>query len=223
MKPVTVFEKHIVELNKKLPSLEDEVLEWAKEAAVPHGAIRHKNNVVVCAHCKNAMPFDPGKSSAVCIECGRVVRIVDSDTWKRIRGTFKGWFSTLSVIDGIQLQRTWELKCRYYLDGREPKYSWREICRHWRVPDGTSAVTALPRVMGQVVDCFPFKGSIELRKTSRMVYDFIANNAAVYPSMELLPVYSCPNFHELMHTMGVQAAMAHSPHSPLSEKEIAFS
>lgn len=211
MKPVTEFEKHIVELNKQLPPLEDKVLEWAKEAAVPHCAIRHKNNVVVCANCKNAMPFDPGISSAVCLECGRVVRIVDAATWKRIRGTFKGWCSTLTVVDGIQLQRTWELKCRYYLDGREPKYSCREICRHWRISDGTCTVTALPRVMGQVVDCFLFKGSIELRKSSRMVYDFIANNAAVYPSMELLPVYSCPGFRELIHIMGAQAAMAHSP------------
>lgn len=71
------------------------------------------------------MPYDAEKTSALCLECGRVARIVDTDTWKRIRGTFKGWFSTLTVINDVQLQRIWELKCRYYLDGRKPQYACR--------------------------------------------------------------------------------------------------
>lgn len=207
MKPVTVFEKYIVSLNNTLPEVDKEVIEWAKESAVPHGALRRKNNVVVCASCGNAMPFDPGKSRAVCLECGRVVQIVDSDQWKRIRGTFKGWFSTLSVIEEVQLQRTFEIKCRYYLDGRQPQYFIRELCRHWRRDYGTSAVTALPRIMGQFVDCFPFNGKIELRRTSRMVYDFIANNSEIYPVRELLPAYHKTGFKELMNQNGAQSAM----------------
>lgn len=42
-------------------------------------------------------------------------------------------------------------------------------------------------MMGQFLDCFPFGGKIELRGTSQMVYDYIADHSEVYPEIQLTP------------------------------------
>ena len=44
--------------------------------------------------------------------------------------------------------------------------------------------------MGQFIDSFPFNGKIELRGSSQMVYDYIADNAEVYPEYQLIPLLS---------------------------------
>ena len=188
MKAKTPYQKRIVELNKTIKPIPEDVIEWAKEYALHHPAVRRKNNVTVCAMCGNAMVYSGTERNVQCIECGRHVRIIESDTWKAIKGNIKGWFSTLGVIDGIQLQRTFEIRCRYYLDGRDHQYYVRELSRHWLSPQGELAITALPRIMGQILDCFPLVGKIELRGTSQMVYDYIADNSELYPDLQLIPL-----------------------------------
>ena len=106
------------------------------------------------------------------------------------QGNTKGMVSTLGVIDGLQVQRTFEIRCRYFMKDRKREYSIRELCRHWLSPDGSIAITALPRLMGQFMDSFPFNGKIELRGSSQMVYDYIADNAEVYPEYQLIPLLS---------------------------------
>ena len=41
-------------------------------------------------------------------------------------------------------------------------------------------------MMGQFLDCFPLVGRIELRGTSQMVYDYIADNSELYPDIQLI-------------------------------------
>ena len=173
--------KRIVELNKTIKPIPEDVIEWANEYALHHPAVRRKSNVTVCAMCGNAMVYSGSERNVKCMECGRYVRIIESEMWKAIKGNIRGWFSTLGVIDGIQLQRTFEIRCRYYLDGRNHQYYVRELSRHWLSPQGKLVITALPRMMGQFLDCFPLVGKIELLGTSQMVYDYIADNSELYP------------------------------------------
>ena len=190
MKPKTPYQKRIVELNKSVGAISNNIIEWAREKAITHPAVRRKNNVTVCPMCGNAMVYAGNSRIVKCMECGRTLRVIEADTWKSIKGTLKGWFSTLGVIEGLQVQRTFEIRCRYSLRDRKHEYFIRDLCRHWLSSEGELEITALPRIMGQFMDSFPFNGKIELRGTSQMVYDYIADNAQVYPEYQLLPLLS---------------------------------
>ena len=149
------------------------------------------------------MVYSGTERNVKCLECGRYVQIIESETWKAIKGIIKGWFSTLNVIDGIQLQRSFQIRCRYYLDGRDHQHYIRELSRHWLSPQGKLAITALPRMMGQFLDCFPLVGKIELRGTSQMVYDYIADNSELYPDLQLIPPLSELTYEDI-HGTGSQ-------------------
>lgn len=190
MKPKTPYQKRIVELNKYVGALPENIIGWAKESAITHPAVRRKNNVTVCSMCGNAMVYAGNARKVKCLECGRTLQVIETDTWKSIKGTLKGWFSTLGVIDGLQVQRTFEIRCRYFLKDPNREYSIRELCRHWLSPDGSIAITALPRLMGQFIDSLPFNCKIELRGSSQMVYDYIADNAEVFPNYRMIPLLS---------------------------------
>ena len=186
MKPKIHYQKRIVKLNKSVEALSENIIEWAKENAIIHPAVRRKNKVTVCSMCGNAMVYAGNVRKVKCLECERTLQVIEADTWKSIKGTLKGWFSTLGVIDGLQVQRTFEIRGRYFLQSREHHYLIREICRHWMDEHGQLCICGLPHIMGQFVDCFPFKANIELRSKSRMVYDYIADNAAVHPAYQLI-------------------------------------
>ena len=113
MKPKSSYQKRIVELNKTIKPLPEEVIAWAKEYALRHPAVRRKNNVTVCAMCGNAMVYSGTERNVMCLECGRHVRIVESDVWRSMRGVVKAWFSPLEVVADIQIHRTFEIRCRY--------------------------------------------------------------------------------------------------------------
>ncbi len=89
MKAKTPYQKRIVELNKTVRSLPNEVIVWAKEYALHHPAVRRKNNVTVCAMCGNAMVYSGSERNVKCMEYGRHVRIIESETWKAIKGNIK--------------------------------------------------------------------------------------------------------------------------------------
>lgn len=186
MKAKTAYQKQVVSLNDIVKPVTDDVVSWAIENAIEHPAVRRKNNVTTCAMCGNSMVYADSVRHVRCLECGRRVRIIEADTWKSMRGTLKGWFSTISVVDELQLQRTFEIRTKYYINGSPHQHSVRELCRHWVSPSGDLAITALPRMMGQFIDCFPFGGKIELRGTSQMVYDYIADHSEVYPAIQLI-------------------------------------
>lgn len=206
MRPKTQYQKRVVGLNNSLPPLSEDVIAWAKENALTHPAVRRKNNVTVCSMCGNAMVFDGKDSNVICLECGRKLQVVESETWKAIRGQIKGWFATVAGIDGIQLQRTFEIRCRYNLKDRQHRYYIRELCRHWISADDV-AITALPRMMGQFIDCFPMVGKIELRGSSQMVYDYIADHAIIYPAIDLLPGLEQMLNTEMLESLGAQTAL----------------
>lgn len=108
MNPETSYQKRIVELNKTVKPLPGDVITWVKEYALHHPAVRRKNNVTVCAMCGNAMVYSGTERNVMCLECGRLVRIIETDVWRSMRGVVKAWFSTLEAVEDIQFQRTFE-------------------------------------------------------------------------------------------------------------------
>ncbi len=207
MKPKTPYQKKIVKLNEDIPSIPEVIVAWAKENALNHPAVRRRSNITTCSMCGNTMVYAGENRNVVCLECGRKLQVVESETWKSIRGLIKGWFSILTVVDGIQLQRTFEIRCRYFLDKRPHSYFIRELSRHWLSPQGDLAITALPRMMGQFLDCFPLVGRIELRGSSQMVYDYIADNATLYPDISLIPSLDSIIDTDLLLSKGTQTAL----------------
>lgn len=182
----TLYQKRIVELNRTIKPLEEEVKAWAMECALRHPAVRRKNNVTVCSMCGNTMVYSGTELNVRCLECGRLVQIIEVKTWESTRGTIKGWFSVLEAVGDIQLQRTFEIKCRYNLKNWTQEYAICELSRHWLSPDGEIAITAVPHIMGQFITSFPIK----LRESSHMVYDHIADKSMVYPRLELIDILS---------------------------------
>ncbi len=55
-------------------------------------------------------------------------------------------------------------------------------------------------MMGQFLDCFPLAGKIELRGTSQMVYDYIADNSELYPDIQLISPLSELTYNDIRGT-----------------------
>lgn len=185
-----MYQKRIVQLNKSIKPLSEDVTAWAKEHALLHPAVRLKNNATVCSMCGNAMVYSGTERYVRCLECGRHVQIIEAKTWESMNHTIKSWFSVLEVVEDIQLQRTFEIKCRYNLKNCTQDYAFCELCRHWLSHKDEIAITAVPHIMGQFVTGLPVVSSIKLRESSHMVYDYIADNSVVYPKSELIDILS---------------------------------
>ena len=89
MKPKTTYQKRIVKLNKSVEALSENIIEWAKESAITHPAVRRKNNVTVCPMCGNAMVYAGNARKVKCLECERTLQVIEADTWKSIRDGFR--------------------------------------------------------------------------------------------------------------------------------------
>ena len=85
MKPKTTYQKRIVKLNKSVEALSENIIEWAKESAITHPAVRRKNNVTVCPMCGNAMVYAGNARKVKCLECERTLQVIEADTWKSIK------------------------------------------------------------------------------------------------------------------------------------------
>ena len=97
----------------------------------------------------------------VCSECGAKFRE-------------KQVFSTLEVVDGMQVQRIYVLHSQYRR-GYKAEHEAVEIIRRWYDEKGCSAVEARCRRMGYYVDEFLYSSPIELKKDC-YVYQTLANS-----------------------------------------------
>lgn len=127
----------------------------------------------------------PGKDKYVkCVDCGRTVEIIEEQDWLASKRMMARYFASLEVVDGIQLQRTYEVILRYSAINRLKDASVREVCRHWITSDGRCVVTSLRKFTWLLM---PKPKSMKLRMGSTEIEDHIANLAVILPGVKLLP------------------------------------
>ena len=144
MKPRTKFEKAVAASNERLTAISSKVIVWAVKKVVPHIAFRTSGHKCTCGDC--GMKFDyEGKGKSVrCPHCGNRLQVNDTLQRKMTETTY---FSSLEVVDGLQVQRVFLLKVAYR-KGEAMRMNYWEVCRMWLNSEGKLAVTARARTLG---------------------------------------------------------------------------
>lgn len=181
MKPRTKFEKAVAASNERLTAISSKVIAWAIKKVVPHIAFRTSEHKCTCGDC--GMKFDyKGKDKSVsCPHCGSRLQV--NDTLKR-KMTETTYFSSLEVVDGLQVQRVFLLKVAYR-KGEAMKMNYWEVCRMWLNSEGKLAVTARARTLGHYMDSFNWSSQIDLKR----LYDvyWVISDTYAYPRYRVLP------------------------------------
>lgn len=181
MKPRTKFEKAVAAPNERLTAISSKVIAWAIKKVVPHIAFRTSEHKCTCGDC--GMKFDyKGKDKSVsCPHCGSRLQV--NDTLKR-KMTETTYFSSLEVVDGLQVQRVFLLKVAYR-KGEAMKMNYWEVCRMWLNSEGKLAVTARARTLGHYMDSFNWSSQIDLKR----LYDvyWVISDTYAYPRYRVLP------------------------------------
>ncbi len=183
MKPRTAFQRRITEAGNRLKPLSETQKKWAHSKIASHFSFRAKGHINVCSECGTKFNNDSKGKSVICPECGSRLEI--HDTRKRIYRE-KQVFSTLEVIDGMQVQRIYMLHSGYRR-GHKAKHVAIEIIRRWYDGNGNHAVEARRRSMNYYVDVFLYSTTIELKKDC-YVYRTLADSY-VAAGAKILPYF----------------------------------
>lgn len=181
---MTPLQETVKRLDRTLTQKDKEVAVWVIDNARPNIAIRQNNMVTVCFCCGNTMVYAGKDRYVKCVDCGRTVEIIEEQDWLESKRMMSRYFTSLEVVDGIQLVRTYEVILRYSAINRLKDASAREVCRHWITSDGRCAVTSLRKFTGFLI---PKATSMKLRKGLTETEDHIANHAVILPGVKLLP------------------------------------
>ena len=180
MRPRTKFQYEVVAANERLQPLTEKQLDWAFRSCVKHYAYRYKNGTTYCLDCGFSW-VETNNKTCQCPNCKAHLKIEDTRNRKY---ESKSYFSVLTTISGIQVQRVYllDVKCG---KGKLAQKHTTEIARYWMNEDGKVAVTALKRSMGYYLDSFVYSSTLELRNDNE-VYQHIADSY-VYPQYNVIP------------------------------------
>lgn len=171
MKPRTAFQRRVTEVSSRLKPLSEAQKKWAQRKIASHFSFRTKGHINVCSECGATFKDDSKKKYVICPECGSRLEI--NDTRKRTYRE-KKVFSTLEVIDGLQVQRIYMLHSGFRRK-HEAEHEAMEIIRRWYDGNGNCAVEARRRGMGYYVDVFLYFSTIELKQDC-YIYRTLANS-----------------------------------------------
>ena len=164
MKPRNRFEKAVAASNMKLSTVSPKAIEWALGNIIVHIAFRTSGHNSTCGDC--GAKFDHrGKGKSVCCpHCGHRLQVKDTLKRKEVQSAY---FSSLEVVDGLQVQRVFLLRavCR---KGMKLEKSCMEVCRLWLNAGGRMAVTSRARTLGWYMDSFNWCTGIDLKLLSEV-------------------------------------------------------
>ena len=110
MKPRNKFERLVAASNGELTAIGSKAVKWAIGNVVKHITFRTSGHKCTCGDCGEKFDYK-GKGKYVrCPHCGHRLQV--TDTLKR-KCQEKGYFSTLEVIGGLQVQRVFLLTAIY--------------------------------------------------------------------------------------------------------------
>ena len=127
MKPRTQFQRMVATANVRLQPIAQKQIDWAYKKLAPHFSFRTNGKMNVCSECGESFIFEGmgwgGKTR--CPHCGSLLNVVDT---RERKDNSKRYFSTLEVIDGIQVQRVFALYA-FYRKGLKPVTDTMEVVR----------------------------------------------------------------------------------------------
>ena len=158
MRPRTLREKHIVELNGRLRPLTTPQMNWALNSTINHYGYRLKSGMCTCMKCGHEW-FETRKGMCLCPECGTHIEI--KDTKERVIRE-KSYFNVITTIEDYQVVRMF-LMIVEMRKGMKVKPAYLEIGQYFIDPKGNKTVVGLQRTLGYYIDSFAFGSPLEIR------------------------------------------------------------
>ncbi len=158
MRPRTLRERHIVELNGRLRPLSTPQMNWALNSTINHYGYRLKSGMCTCMKCGHEW-LETRNGMCLCPECG--TRIEIKDTKERVIRD-KSYFNVITTKEGYQVVRMFLMMVEMR-KGMKAKPAFLEIGQYFIDPKGNKTVVGLQRTLGYYIDSFAFGSPLEIR------------------------------------------------------------
>lgn len=158
MRPRTLREKHIVELNGRLRPLTTPQMNWALNSTINHYGYRLKSRMCTCMKCGHEW-LESRNGMCLCPECGTQIEI--KDTKERVIRE-KSYFNVITTMEDYQVVRMF-LMIVEMRKGMKVKPAYLEIGSYWIDCKGNTTVVGLQRTLGHYIDSFAFGSPLEIR------------------------------------------------------------
>ena len=178
MRPRTLREKHIVELNGRLRPLTTTQMNWALNSTINHYGYRLKSGMCTCMKCGHEW-LENRNGTRLCPECG--TRIEIKDTKERVIRD-KSYFNVITTMEGYQVVRMFLMMVEMR-KGMKAKPAFLEIGSYWIDCKGNTTVVGLQRTLGPYIDSFAFGSPLEIRRDNE-AYQRISDEW-VYPRIKV--------------------------------------
>ena len=159
MRPRTLREKHIVELNGRLRPLTTPQMNWALNSTISHYGYRLKSGMCTCMKCGHEW-LETRKGMCLCPECGTQIEI--KDTKERVIRE-KSYFNVITTMEGYQVVRMFLMMVEMR-KGMKAKPAFLEIGSYWIDCKGNTTIVGLQRTLGHYIDSFAFGSPLEIRR-----------------------------------------------------------
>ncbi len=159
MRPRTLREKHIVELNGRLRPLTTSQMNWALNSTINHYGYRLKSGMCTCMKCGHEW-LETRNGICLCPECGTQIEI--KDTKERVIRD-KSYFNVITTMEGYQVVRMFLMMVEMR-KGMKAKPAFLEIGSYWIDCKGNTTVVGLQRTLGHYIDSFAFGSPLEIRR-----------------------------------------------------------
>jgi hypothetical protein len=195
MKPKTKFHHTLVEVQKKLPDINEAQLQWASIECLMHKAVRLKSGKITCLDCAtewiDKTPLLPVIDN-VCPGCNTTVKLVDTRT-----RVFKdaAYFNIIVDFKGYQVIRLYMIKGSYSA-GKPVDVNCFEVGQIWITPEGKHGCFGY--YAGGFYYSDQWQGSFELRnETSVSSYNFGVYR--IYPKIRTIQKLKRNGFKKSFH------------------------
>ena len=180
MRPKNAYQRHIVELSGKLPTITEKQKQWAFDNCFETGGYYTKGSVW-CLHCGEVFKKTASElavtlvgDEAVCPKCGKVLKLENS---RKAKFNESWYYTIITSIQGFQVCRHFIVEKTMYKAGKhlygcqEPYYTIHEAVQNWIDEDGKETIIARPcKCIPRVYDAWDFTKPMEIRTRSHSYY-----------------------------------------------------
>lgn len=181
MKPKNKFQREIVALSKKLPTLTQTQKNWASKHCFENIGRRTAKGVISCTECGEKWTNKEVAGKCTCPHCGTELNITDT----RSR-TFRWneYFGIITTFQGYQVLRYYFISAHFRV-GEKAEYVFNEVVQRWVAPNGKHTTLARLRGMSQMYyDLWNMCSPLEVRTDHRSHHIYPAQ---YYPHQRVIP------------------------------------